>query len=1157
MADVLLSPLVSTILENLSSLFLEEVVLARSLKTQLKSLESTLTTIQAVLLDAEEKQSKSAALKDWLDKLKHAAYDVEDLLDDFKQEARECSLRKDARSKVYSCLFPRIPLSFRIKMGRKFKDAREKLDAIAAEKNKFHLTEGAGEVTTQPNEDRQTSSLVKESDVLGREDEKEKLRGRRGSTVIVTTRDENIALTMAGAADRVHHLGCLSIDDSWSLFKKRAFGMGMNEDNVNLETIGREIVRRCGGVPLAIKALGNILRFKTRESEWLRVKDSEIWDLEDERKRIFEVLRLSYQHLPSYMKRCFSFCSMFPKDTVMEKDDLIALWMANGFIPRRRGPLDLHDTGCEIFSELTRRSFFQEVDEKLDGTVTCKMHDLIHDLATLIMGHEGCVIEPNERLEIPETARHLLVPYGCSSPKVMDLTELSSLRSLILRCIRNHIPDKFSIPSHFISVQKYMKVLHFDRGSSNAGFESLKHLRYLRLNDSMRTLPESTSSLHNLQTLNLHSCSKLEMLPKGMKHLKNLRYLDLRYCNSLTCMPAGLGQLTCLRKLSKFIVGKDNGCGIDELKELALEGELSITGLVNVKSSREAKNVNLIKKQNLRSLTLSWRVRRGESSHHEHGNDEEILDALQPHSSLKKLDIIDYQGVSFPYWMMDLLLPNLVEISLEDCERCQQLPPLGKLRSLKVLIIKGMGALKYIDSNFYGDTESCFPSLEVLKVIEAPCLEEWAAVNGRQHFPHLTSFTIHYCPKLVKLPMLCFPSLKVLSICKAPCLEEWAAIDGRQHFPLLTSLTIDDCPKLVKLPMPKSLKRLSVIGTSVSLLKSLMTNVTVVNYVWIGEFPELPEGLLQNQKQLEELSIHEISVKPPSNLLDNLSSLKRLFLQKWSPLETLPAGLQNLTCLEDLRVWHCNSLVSLGVNELQGLSSLSSLEINYCKKLRCLSEGVRYLTSLEKLHIGACPELNSLPQSIQHLSSLRSLHIWHCEKLISLPNEIQHLATLSELKICYCSNLVSLPQSIQHLSSLRSLWIEGCEKLISLPNEILQHLAMLSELNIWNCSALMSLPQSIQHLSSLRTLSIGGCDKLISLPNEIQHLAMLSELTITGCSALMSLPRGIRSLTALEWLTIERCPHLERRCQEEDWPTIAHIPHKRIGKEVIFYSFES
>ncbi|KAB2023358.1 hypothetical protein ES319_D06G012700v1 [Gossypium barbadense] len=78
------------------------------------------------------------------------------------------------------------------------------------------------------------------------------------------------------------------------------------------------------------------------ESEWLCVNDSEIWDLEDEGSRILAVLRLSYEHLPPYMRQCFSFCSIFPKDSVMTKDKLLALWMANGFSPSR-GPLDLHD----------------------------------------------------------------------------------------------------------------------------------------------------------------------------------------------------------------------------------------------------------------------------------------------------------------------------------------------------------------------------------------------------------------------------------------------------------------------------------------------------------------------------------------------------------------------------------------------------------------------------------------------------------------------------------------------------------------------------------------------------------------------------------------------------------------------------------------------
>nr|XP_012466329.1 unnamed protein product [Gossypium raimondii] len=708
MTEVLLSPLVGTILDSLKSWSLKELELPGSLKTEVASLESTLTTIQAVLQDAEEKQWKSEAIKNWLGKLKQAAYDLEVVLEDFNTEAQSRSLHTDARSQVTTFFSLRNPLLFRLDMARKFKNVREKLDVIAGEKSKFHLREGVGEAEIERNEDRQTSSLVKESEVLGRADEKEKIVsmllcnvshhddlsvyaicgmgglgkttiaqlvfndvnvakvfdlrgwvcvsddfdikwltkaivesfvgnscgiqeldplqrclaeklvgkrfllvlddvwneyhdkwdrlkqalqcGRKGSTVIVTTRLEKVALMMATTP--FYRLGCLSDDDSWSLFKQRAFGMGMNGSNANLETIGRQIVQRCGGVPLAIKAIGSILRFRSQESEWLRVKDSEIWDLEDEGSRILAVLRLSYEHLPPYMRQCFSFCSIFPKDFVMKKNELIGLWMANGFIPSR-GALDLHDMGCEIFSELTWRSFFQEIKEDVDGTVTCKMHDLIHDLATSIMGQECCVIEGNEGSQIPKTARHLFVYNSSPSTNVMDLTKLQPLQSLIQRGCRFNLSNR----SGFFCKQKYLKVLDMDFNSTNIAFKSSKHLRYLCLHGAhVKTLPESTSSLHNLQTLNLGDCYNLQMLPKGTKNLKNLRYLDIRNCDALTSMPVALGQLSFLRKLSMFIVGKEDGCGIDELKGLALEGELSIKGLHNVKSLMEAKNANLIKK---------------------------------------------------------------------------------------------------------------------------------------------------------------------------------------------------------------------------------------------------------------------------------------------------------------------------------------------------------------------------------------------------------------------------------------------------------------------------------------------------------------------------------------------------------------------------------
>ncbi|KAK8562818.1 hypothetical protein V6N12_010887 [Hibiscus sabdariffa] len=953
MADALVSALVSTILNNLDSLFREEVRLAGSLKTELESLQRTFTTIQAVLHDAEQKQWKSEAIKIWLRNLQQAAYDLEDVLDDFQSQARERG------SKLSTFFSPQNPLLFRSIMTRRVKAAREKVDVIAAERIKFHLETGVGEAVIEGNKDRETSSLVDESEVIGRADEKgemvsmilsnathhdglsvyaicgmgglddfdvkrltkaivESIEGKscdiqdldplqrrlvkqlvgkqflivfddvwnesrdkwdrlkqalqsggRGSAVIVTTRLEKVALMMATVPFR--RLGCLSDDDSWSLFKQRVFGMGTNEGNADLEPIGRQIVQRCGGVPLAIKAIGSILSSKSQESEWLNVRDSEIWELEDEVNRILAVLR----------------------DYVMEKDELIGLWMANGFIPSR-GQLDLHDMGNEIFSELTRRSFFQEINEHVDGTVTCKMHDLIHDVATSIKGYECCLIEPGERLEIPKTACHLFVHSSSSTTNIINLSKLPPLRSLILDT-HSRFTFNISNPSNFISNQKHLKVLDCGHGFSNTAFNSLKHLRYLRLRGfGVKALPESISSLHNLQTLNLQWCHNLRKLPKGSKNLKNLKYLDLRDCNELISMPVGLGQLTCLRKLSKFVVGKDKGGGIDELKELALEGELSITGLCNVKNSTEAKNANLIEKKNLRSLELYWRSGKYSESccHHQHENDEEILDALQPHPSLKKLCITDYQGVRFPNWMMDLLLPNLVEIELH-CKRCDQLPPLGKLRFLKVLSIWEMGALKRMDSGFYGDMESSFPSLEVLTIVRASCLEEWTTMNGTKHFPRLSSLTIAHCPKMVKLPML------------------------------------------------HSLKELEVFGANVTVLNALMMNATNLTSLRLHEYNEptnIPDGLLRNHKHLETLWINGFILKSSSVLLDNLSSLKCLILHHCSQLESLPRGLQNLSCLETLRLYGCESLISLAVNGLQDLSSLSSLEIQSCGKLTSLPE---------------------------------------------------------------------------------------------------------------------------------------------------------------------------------------------------------------------------
>ncbi|KAG5620282.1 hypothetical protein H5410_005500 [Solanum commersonii] len=194
--------------------------------------------------------------------------------------------------------------------------------------------------------------------------------GSRGASILATTHLEKVGSIMG--TSQPYHLSNLSPHDGLLLFMQRAFGQ-QREANPNLVAIGKEIVKKCGGVPLAAKTLGGLLHFKREESEWEHVRDNEIWSLRQDESSILPALRLSYHHLPLDLRQCFAYCAVFPKDTKMIKENLITLWMAHGFL-LSKGNLELEDVGNE-------RSFFQEIEVK-SGKTYFKMHDLIHDLAT-------------------------------------------------------------------------------------------------------------------------------------------------------------------------------------------------------------------------------------------------------------------------------------------------------------------------------------------------------------------------------------------------------------------------------------------------------------------------------------------------------------------------------------------------------------------------------------------------------------------------------------------------------------------------------------------------------------------------------------------------------------------------------------------------------
>ncbi|KAI3471166.1 hypothetical protein Pfo_027829 [Paulownia fortunei] len=195
--------------------------------------------------------------------------------------------------------------------------------------------------------------------------------GGAGSKVLVTTRNE-----------RIHHLGQLSDEDCWLLLL-----FGRNEEEFeNLKDIGKNIANKCKGLPLAAKALGSLLRFKNTSEEWENVLESEIWQLEEAEVDLFPHLLLSYNELSPALKRCFSYCAIFPKDSEIGVENLIGNWMALGYLGSNGSACDMELRGREYLNNLAMRSLFQDLRKRdLDEQIQwCKMHDIVHDFAQFL-----------------------------------------------------------------------------------------------------------------------------------------------------------------------------------------------------------------------------------------------------------------------------------------------------------------------------------------------------------------------------------------------------------------------------------------------------------------------------------------------------------------------------------------------------------------------------------------------------------------------------------------------------------------------------------------------------------------------------------------------------------------------------------------------------
>ncbi|XP_057448409.1 putative disease resistance protein RGA3 [Lotus japonicus] len=1052
-------------LENLSSLIHKELGLFLGFDRDLRRLSSTLTAIKATLEDAEEKQFTEAAIKVWLQKLKDAARVLDDILDECATEALEmenrgfmCGLPDKVQSSCLSSFHPKH-IAFRYRIAKKMKRIRDRLDEIAEERSKFHLTEM---VPKRRADWRQTTSIITQPQVYGRNEDKNKIvdllvgdasgfedlavypilglgglgkttlaqlifnhervvhhfeqriwvcvsedfslkrmtkaiiesasghacedldleplqrklmdllqrkryllvfddvwddeqenwqrlksvltGGGKGASILITTRLSKVAAIMGTMAP--HKLSMLSHDDCWELFKQRAFGPNEVE-RTELVCIGKEIAKKCGGVPLAAIALGSLLRFKREEKEWIYVKESKLWSLQGENS-VMPALRLGYLNLPVKLRQCFAFCALFPKDELISKQFLIELWMANGLISSNE-IMDAEDIGDELWNELYWRSFFQDIETDRFGKVAhFKMHDLVHDLAQSVTEEVYCSVVNNVITNVRGRIHHLSI-YGNS----IQLHQFKSLKT----CIMGKCYDAGHLLHQVLKCYQ-LRVLEC-RGleSLSSSIGHLKYLRYLNLSGGcFRTLPESLCRLWNLQILKLDYCNRLQKLPNNLVHLKALQHLSLRFCFSLLSLPPHMGKLTCLRTLRMYLVGDEKGFHLSELGPLNLKGELHIKHLERVKNAMAAREGNMSSKH-LNHLRLSW-GRNEESQSQE--NVEQILEVLQPHTQqLQTLVVEGYIGSFFPQWMSSPSLQYLNSFVLVDCKSCLKLPQLGKLPCLKTLKISNTRCV----INLY--EESC--DVGVFIALESLILEKM--------------------PNLIRL----------------------SREDGEIMFPCLSGLEITECPQLLGLPCLPYLKNLQIQGKCNEYLLSSIHKFSNLEQLWLREN--------------EELTCF------PIGMLSNLTSLKRLGIFQYSKLEELlPNEIASLDALDELEINNCESIKSLTTEVLRRLQSLKKLVIAGCPEFN-LSEGFQYLTCLEFLVIESCSGNDGLHEALQHMTTLQSLTLSNLPNLESLPAYLGNLGSLQSLTISECPKLMCLPMSIQSLSCLEQVHIYGCEEL--------------------------------------------------------------------------------------------------------------------------------
>ncbi|GMY05536.1 putative disease resistance protein At1g50180 [Fagus crenata] len=533
-----------------------------------------------------------------------------------------------------------------------------------------------------------------------------------GSKILLTTRNRDVALH-ADPRGFLHNLQILNDQKSWELLEKIA--ISWREDSIiktNMDWLGNEMLKYCGGLPLAITVLGGLLAAKHTQEEWEDVHRHVKSYLNVQEGLQFnkdKVLALSYNELPCHLKPCFLYLGHFPEDFEIPTTELVRMWMAEGFIQKIQ-----HETGSKDTMEDVGERYLRELVQRcmvLVGKInslgrikTCRIHDLMRDF---------CVSKA-------QAENFLQITNICSMEE--SEAHIGKIRRLAINVELDD--DYLKVKGIKFNEHSYLRsVLYFGQLNlpfKESRFKKFKLLRVLKLENFKNyhiKLPEDIGCLIHLRFLSL-KYSRVNNVPSSMGNLRCLQTLDLRYRNHDVRVPNVFKKMEQLRHLylpykyrisEKLEVG--NLCYLQTLvnvwpKKIRLPTSFTFNRLrvLKVGSIFSEADPDIIEKLNVRSYF------------------EGSPEVHQFSSNLAKLTL---------EWT------QLEEIPMATLE---------KLPNLKILRL-----LMYA---FHGKNMVCsergFPQLQSLVLSELCFLEEWRVEEGAM--PSLCRLQIENCYELKTIP---------------------------------------------------------------------------------------------------------------------------------------------------------------------------------------------------------------------------------------------------------------------------------------------------------------------------------------------------------------------------------------------------------------------